>query len=81
VHATPGKHRGLQPPTTAQLHEETRVRREAVMKGGGETYFSKLWPLELGSDQQCGAHGLLHRHDSQQAARAKRCWNFRVPQL
>ena len=34
VHATPGKHRGLQPPTTAQLHEVRRVRREAVMKGG-----------------------------------------------
>ena len=33
-HATPGKHRGLQPPTIAQLHEETRVMREAVMKGG-----------------------------------------------
>ena len=30
VHATPGKHRGLRPPTTAQQHEETRVRREAV---------------------------------------------------
>ena len=39
------------------------------MKGGGETYSSKLWPLELGPDQQCGAHGLTTR---KQAARGRR---------
>ena len=32
------------------------------MKGGGETHLSKLWPLELGPDQQCGAHGLTTRN-------------------